>query len=60
MEHLAASLGVVHGQLVRVNVAEEASLQDDLAGEVRSLRERVGAVAEGLGAAFERAPASEA
>ena len=26
MEHLAASLGVVHGQLVRMNVAEEAGL----------------------------------
>lgn len=58
MEHLAASLGVVHGQLVRMNVAEEAGLQEDLAGEVRDLRERVGAVAEGLSAAFERAPSA--
>jgi hypothetical protein len=48
MEHLIASLGVVHAQLVRMRVAEEAGAQDDVAGEVRDLRERVGAVAESM------------
>ena len=51
MEHLTASLGVVHGQLVRMSVAEDAQMQDELAGQVRELRDRVGAVAEGLNAA---------
>jgi hypothetical protein len=48
LEHLAASLGVIRGQIVRMSVAEDASVQDDLAGQVRSLRERVSALAEGL------------
>jgi hypothetical protein len=48
MEHLIASLAVVHGQLVRMSVADEQLVQDDVAGQVRDLRERVGAVAEGM------------
>jgi predicted nucleic acid-binding Zn-ribbon protein len=56
MEHLAASLGVVHGQLVRMAVAEDAAMQDELAGQVRELRDRVGAVAEGLNAAVSQTP----
>ena len=59
LEHLTASLGVVRGQLVRMSVAEEASLQDDVADQVRDLRERIGGVAQALGAAWERAPAGE-
>ena len=31
-----------------MSVAEDASVQDDLAGQVRSLRERVSTLAEGL------------
>jgi hypothetical protein len=48
LEHLAASLGVIRGQIIRMRVAEDASVQDELAGEVRGLRERITAVAEGL------------
>ena len=48
LEHLAASLGVIRGQIVRMSVAEDASVQDDLAGQVRNLRERMTTVAEGL------------
>lgn len=55
MEHLTASLGVVHGQMVRMSVAEESLMQDELAGQVRELRDRVGAVAEGLNEAFSQA-----
>jgi hypothetical protein len=56
LEHLAASLGVVRGQIVRMSVAEDASVQDDLADQVRSLRERVSAVAEGLTEATSQLP----
>ena len=48
MEHLIASLGVVHGQLVRMSVVDETHLQEDVAGQVRDLRERVASVADGL------------
>jgi hypothetical protein len=48
LEHLAASLGVIRGEIVRMSVAEDASVQDDLADQVRDLRERVSSVAEGL------------
>jgi hypothetical protein len=48
LEHLAASLGVIRGQIVRMSVAEDASVQDDVAGQVRSLRERVSTLADGL------------
>jgi hypothetical protein len=48
LEHLAASLGVIRGQIVRMSVAEDASVQDDVADQVRNLRERMTLVAEGL------------
>lgn len=48
MEHLIASLGVVHAHLVRMSVADDARLQEDVAGEVRELRERVGTVADAM------------
>ena len=48
LEHLAASLGVIRGEIVRMTVAEDAGVQDDLADQVRDLRERVSTVAEGL------------
>jgi hypothetical protein len=48
MEHLIASLGVVHGQLVRISVSFDPQLQEDVAREVRDLRTRVGALADGL------------
>lgn len=51
MEHLIASLGVVHAQLVRITVAGEAEAQDEIAGQVRDLRDRVGGVAEAMGRA---------
>jgi hypothetical protein len=48
MEHLIASLGVVHGQLVRITVSHDPKLEEDVAREVRGLRTRVGALADGL------------
>lgn len=48
MEHLIASLAVVHGQLVRISVSDDPGLQEDVAREVRDLRGRVGDLADGL------------
>ena len=48
MEHLIASLGVVHGQLVRISVSNDPRLQEHVAREVRDLRMRVSALADGL------------
>jgi hypothetical protein len=48
MEHLIASLGIVHGQLVRMSVVKDTRLQEDVARELSDLRERVGAFAEGM------------
>jgi hypothetical protein len=53
VEHLIASLGVVHGELVRISVADETIAQEGLADQVRDLRSRVGAVAEGMSEATE-------
>jgi hypothetical protein len=55
MEHLIASLGVVHGHLVRIGLADEAPQREALADEVRDLRDRVGALADALGDAVDRA-----
>jgi hypothetical protein len=48
MEHIVATLGVVHAQIVRIAVEEEAAAQGRVANQVRSLRHEVGAVADAL------------
>jgi hypothetical protein len=48
MEHAVASLGAIHGQLVRMSAAEEAADQHDVAAEVRNLRRSVNATADAL------------
>lgn len=48
MEHLIASLGIVHAQLVRISVVEDTRLQEEVARELGELRERVGSFAEGM------------
>jgi predicted RNase H-like nuclease (RuvC/YqgF family) len=48
MEHLIASLGVIHGQLVRASVSADATRQESLAADVRALRGRIGDLAEAL------------
>lgn len=58
MEHLIASLGVVHGQLVRISVSSDPQLQEHVAREVRDLRTRVGTVADNLRQATETADAT--
>jgi hypothetical protein len=48
MEHLIASLAVIHGQVVRISVSADPQLQAAVARDVRELRGRVGALADGL------------
>jgi hypothetical protein len=48
IEHVVASLGAIHGELVRITVAEDAFARESVAEQVRELRRRVTAVAEGM------------
>ena len=48
MEHAAASLGAMHGQIVRMNATEDFAAQADLAAEVRSLRREVNSAADAM------------
>lgn len=48
MEHIVATLGVIHAQIVRMSVEEEAAAQGRVAEQVRSLRHEIGAVADAL------------
>ena len=52
MEHIAATLGTVHAQIIRVGVAEESFAQRRVADEVRELRREVGATADALDEAY--------
>jgi len=54
MEHLIASLAVIHAQLARMSVSSDASIQEDIARQVRDLRQRVGTVATGMGEAVDK------
>ena len=53
MERVLVELDTVHGNLVSVSASTEAANQERLAGEVRALREEVGAVAAGMSEAYE-------
>jgi hypothetical protein len=53
MERLLVELDTVRGNLVSVSASTEAANQQRLAGEVRELREEVGALAEGMSEAYE-------
>ena len=55
MERVLVELDTVRGSLVSVSASTEAANQARLAGEVRALRDEVGAVAEGMSEAYERA-----
>jgi GTP1/Obg family GTP-binding protein len=57
LERILVELDTVRSQLVSVSASTETMEQDRLAGEVRELRERMGAVAEGMAAAYEPPPA---
>ena len=51
MEHIAATMGLVHAQIMRMTAAEEASAQTRVAEQIRSVRSEVDATA----AAFDEA-----
>jgi hypothetical protein len=53
MERILVELDTVRSQLVSVSASSESAAQTELAADVRALRERVGASAEGMAAAFE-------
>jgi hypothetical protein len=53
MERILVELDTVRSQLVSVSASTESAAQTELAADVRALRERVGATAEGMAAAFE-------
>jgi hypothetical protein len=53
MERILVELDTVRSQLVSVSASSESAAQTELAADVRALRERVGATADGMAAAFE-------
>jgi hypothetical protein len=53
MERVLVELDTVRGNLVSVSASTEAANQQRLAGDVRALREEVGAVAAGMSEAYE-------
>jgi chromosome segregation ATPase len=53
LERIIVELDTVRSQLVSMSASTETAQQDRLAGEVRELRERMGAVAEGMAAAYD-------
>ena len=53
MERMLVELDTVRGNLVSVSASTEAANQQQLAADVRGLREEVGALAEGMSEAYE-------
>jgi hypothetical protein len=56
MERILVELDTVRGDLVSVSASTDAANQQQLAAEVRGLREEVGALAEGMNEAYEQPP----
>jgi chromosome segregation ATPase len=55
MERILVELDTIRGQIVSVGATTGNAKSKELAGEVRSLREQMGAVADGMSAAYEEA-----
>jgi hypothetical protein len=55
MERILVELDTIRGQIVSVGATTGNAKGKELAGEVRSLREQMGAVADGMSAAYEDA-----
>ncbi len=55
MERILVELDTIRGQIVSVSATTGAAKGKELAGEVRTLREQMGAVADGMSAAYEEA-----
>jgi predicted Ser/Thr protein kinase len=56
MEQMLVELDTVRGHLITVSASTEADNQERLADDVRDLREEMGAVAEGMTAAYAEQP----
>jgi hypothetical protein len=56
MEQMLVELDTVRGHLITVSASTEADNQERLADEVRDLRQEMGAVAEGMAAAYAAQP----
>ncbi len=57
MEKILVELDTVRGNLVSVSASTDVANQQQLAADVRGLREEVGVLAEGMSEAYERPPA---
>jgi hypothetical protein len=53
MERMLIELDTVRGSIISMSATEGSAAQSRLAGEVRGLRERMGAVADGMAEAYE-------
>jgi hypothetical protein len=53
IEHIAATLGTIHAQLVRMSAEEQAGDQARVAEQVRGLRREIGAAADAMQEAFD-------
>ncbi len=56
MEKILVELDTVRGNLVSVSASTDAANSQQLAADVRGLREEVGALAEGMSEAYEQPP----
>ena len=56
MEQMLVELDTVRGHLITVSASTEADNQERLADDVRELRQEMGAVAEGMAAAYADRP----
>lgn len=57
MERILVELDTIRGQIVSVGAVTGHAKGRELAGEVRALREQIGAVSDGMAAAYEDIPA---
>jgi predicted nucleic acid-binding Zn-ribbon protein len=56
MERILVELDTIRSQIVSVGATTGAAKGQEIAGEVRALREQMGAVADGMAAAYEEQP----
>ena len=59
MERLLVELDTVRGQVVSMSVSADRTQQEQLAADVRGLREQMGAVADGMAEAYESEAATQ-
>jgi hypothetical protein len=57
IDHIAATLGTIHAQLIRMSSEEQAGEQRRLADQVRALRREIGATADAMQEAYDDAEA---